>query len=127
MEDDTEIKQNYLCEEIMDKGYSPDEFIEFIQKLKGENASLESFSLWELKDVVAKFKNLMNPNQQNNNPFDDNNNEGDEARNSNPQENEESTDSNNSHGHGVNQKETNVKILFYFFCFILSYLTGRIL
>jgi hypothetical protein len=51
MEDDTELKQNYLCEEIIDKGYSPDQFIEYIQKLKGESASLESFTLKEIKEV----------------------------------------------------------------------------
>lgn len=51
MEDDTEIKQNYLCSEIIEKGYNPDEFIEFIQVLKGESASLDSFTLSELKNV----------------------------------------------------------------------------
>ena len=55
MENNKQLKQNYLCEEIMDKGYSPDQFIEFIQKLKGENASLESFTIMELKEV-NKFK-----------------------------------------------------------------------
>ena len=49
MENDTELKQNYLCDEIIDKGYNPDEFIEFIKGLKGETASLESFTLNELK------------------------------------------------------------------------------
>ena len=54
MEDDTELKQNYLCTEIMEKGYNPDEFIEFIQGLKGVSASLESFTMNELKKVKKK-------------------------------------------------------------------------
>ena len=51
MEDDTEMKQNYLCEEIIEKNYSPDAFLEFIQGIKGEDASLDSFSMTDLKIV----------------------------------------------------------------------------
>ena len=51
MEDDTEIKQKYLCQEIIEKNYNPDEFLEYIQALKGEDASLDSFSLSALKTV----------------------------------------------------------------------------
>lgn len=51
MEDDTEMKQKYLCEEIIDKNYNPDDFLEFIQQLKGEDASLDSFSMTDLKIV----------------------------------------------------------------------------
>ena len=49
MEDDTEIKQKYLCEEIIEKNYNPDDFLEFIQQLKGEDASLDSFSMTYFK------------------------------------------------------------------------------
>lgn len=51
MEDDTELKQKYLCEEIIEKNYNPDNFLVFIQELKGEDASLDSFSMTDLKIV----------------------------------------------------------------------------
>lgn len=51
MENDTEMKQNYLCTEIINKNYNPDEFLEFIQNIKGEEASIDSFTLIDLKIV----------------------------------------------------------------------------
>jgi len=56
MEDDTEMKQKYLCEEIIEKNYSPEEFLEYIQELKGEDASLDSFSMTDLKIVIYNIK-----------------------------------------------------------------------
>ena len=50
MEDDTEMKQKYLCEEIIDKSYNPEDFLAFIHELNGD-ASLDSFSMKDLKIV----------------------------------------------------------------------------
>ena len=34
-----EKKQNYLRKEIIDKGFSPDDFANYVQKIKGENGA----------------------------------------------------------------------------------------
>jgi hypothetical protein len=31
--------QNYLRKEIIDKGYSPEEFVNYLKKIKGENGA----------------------------------------------------------------------------------------
>jgi hypothetical protein len=61
MEGELEIKQNYLRTEILDKGYSADEFLGFIVEKKGEDgANLEIWTLNELKMVVNDFINMYN-------------------------------------------------------------------
>ena len=55
--DDIEIKQNYLRQEIIEKGYSPDGFANYLEKIGGENASdLNSYSLEDLQKIVQNFK-----------------------------------------------------------------------
>lgn len=52
MEDDTEQKQNFLKENILDAGYDVDEFVALLQSVKGEQAA--DVDLWtfdELKNV----------------------------------------------------------------------------
>jgi hypothetical protein len=59
MESDIEIKQNFLRTEIMDQGFNPDEFLEFLIVKKGENAAdLELWSIDELSEIVKEFKNV---------------------------------------------------------------------
>lgn len=63
-EDLIAIKQAYLREEIMAKGYDPDKFISYLEDSKGivylmraENeADINSWTLEELKEVVKKFQ-----------------------------------------------------------------------
>lgn len=47
-------KQNFLREEILDNGFDPHEFTEFIESKRGANIDLWSFD--ELKDIVSQFK-----------------------------------------------------------------------
>ena len=65
-----EKKQNYLRKEIIDKGYSPDDFANFVKKIKGENgADLNIWSIEELYYVVPQFQEsqkLKNQNTNNN-------------------------------------------------------------
>ena len=60
MEDNSEEeKQNYLRENIIDKGYDADEFVSFLTEKKGveieEGIDLNDFSLNELKSLVQDF------------------------------------------------------------------------
>ena len=56
-EEDIEKKQNYLRKEIIDKGYSPDDFANYVKKIKGENgADLNSWSIEELYYIVPQFQ-----------------------------------------------------------------------
>jgi hypothetical protein len=65
-EDEIEIKQNYLRQEIIEKGYSPDEFANYLEKIGGENASdLNSYSLEDLQKIVQNFKESQDLAKQN--------------------------------------------------------------
>ena len=60
-----EKKQDYLRNEIIEKGFSPDDFINYLTKLKGENAyDLNEWSLDELQKVVQQYKASQNPEKQ---------------------------------------------------------------
>lgn len=61
MENDTEIKQNYLRTEIIDKGYDAEEFTAYISSLKGEEGiNLELWSMEELTNIVIGFQKQQN-------------------------------------------------------------------
>lgn len=52
MDNDKDLKQNYLREEILDQDYDAEEFIEFLTKIKGDDAAdLDIWTLAELKIV----------------------------------------------------------------------------
>ena len=82
MSDTEELKQNYLRENILDKGYEAEDFVSYLTSKKGEEGvNLNNWSLEELKSVVQEYivknplKNKIevdnnslqvNPNVQNN-------------------------------------------------------------
>lgn len=50
--EDKLLKQNYLRSEIIEKGYNPDEFIEFLDlKIITGEFNIDNFQFQELKDV----------------------------------------------------------------------------
>jgi hypothetical protein len=52
MDSDRELKQNFLRTEILDKGYDPEEFLNFLITKKGDEASdLDVWNFQELKSV----------------------------------------------------------------------------
>ena len=62
----TEKMQNYLRKEIIDKGYSPEEFANYLKKIKGENgADLNLWSIEELYYVVPQFQESQEHLKQN--------------------------------------------------------------
>ena len=62
----TEKMQNYLRKEIIDKGYSPEEFANYLKKIKGENgADLNIWSIEELYYVVPQFQESQEHQKQN--------------------------------------------------------------
>lgn len=66
-EENIEKKQIYLRKEIIDKGYSPEDFANFIKKIKGENGvDLNLWSIEELYYVVPQFQESQNLQIQNN-------------------------------------------------------------
>lgn len=56
MEEERIEKQNYLQREIVDKEFSPDEFMEYCETLKG--ADIDAYSFKEIKVIVADFQAL---------------------------------------------------------------------
>jgi hypothetical protein len=66
MENDTEKKQTYLRENILDKGYSADEFMSFLNSKKGEKGlDLSNWSLEELEQTVSEFITIKNELEKN--------------------------------------------------------------
>ena len=57
MEDSSqEEKQNYLRENILEKGYDPNQFVSFLQSKKGEAGSdISNWTMEDLKEVVQEF------------------------------------------------------------------------
>ena len=63
MEDITD-KQNFLREEIMDKGYNPQAFQEFMmQQSSTGDIDLDNWTMQDLRDVVEKFKQISVPQE----------------------------------------------------------------
>ena len=57
MEENIEYKQKYLRSEIIDQGYSPDDFSEYMANVKGDdNLNLETWSFDDLQIVVEQYK-----------------------------------------------------------------------
>ena len=64
MSESIETKQQYLRSEIIDQGYNPGEFSDFMGSIRGEDGlDLETWSFADLKAVVSQFKSQYS-NQQ---------------------------------------------------------------
>jgi hypothetical protein len=61
MEEERELKQNYLRQEIVEKNYSPDEFMEYCEGIKG--AEVDAYTFEELSKIVSDF--ILSKNQAN--------------------------------------------------------------
>ena len=56
MFDDTEKKQFYLRENILNKGYNAEEFMNYLKAKKGEKGlDLRNWDRWELEKAVTQF------------------------------------------------------------------------
>jgi hypothetical protein len=65
MEDEIEQKQEYLRTQILEQNYEAEDFLQYIQNIKGENAA--DLNLWnfeELKSAVENYKDLHSPNKK---------------------------------------------------------------
>ena len=57
-EQEQELKQQFLREEILEKNYDPQSFIDFLTFKKGETAAdINNWTLDELKSIVVEYKN----------------------------------------------------------------------
>lgn len=55
-----EIKQCYLRQEIIDRGYEPEEFVKFLNSKLDIDSDIERCSLEQLETVVTQFKAIKN-------------------------------------------------------------------
>ena len=93
IDQETQEKQNYLRIKIMDAGYDPNVFVEFLINKKGEaGADVANWSLPDLKNVVQEFINLNNNTNNNNN--NNNNNNATQVQNNNKTQNEQNNNIN---------------------------------
>ena len=68
MTDSKEEKQNYLRDNILDKGYNPNDFIFFLKTKKGEDgADLSNWTMEDLKNIVADFTSMIGNSNNNKN------------------------------------------------------------
>jgi hypothetical protein len=66
--DDNQDKQEYLRVNIIDQGYSADEFMEYLKLMRGENGlHIENWSKNDLIKAVDDFKRVYHKNENNNN------------------------------------------------------------
>ena len=79
--DNVEIKQQYLRSEIIDKGYDPQKFSEFLGTISDKGLDIEAWSIDELGEAVHKFQECENERSQNK----DTNDNGNEASTSDDQ------------------------------------------
>ena len=67
MAEDIETKQDYLRSQILDKGYNPEKFSEYLAQVAGyKGLELENWTLEELSQVVYTFQSnneIENPDQ----------------------------------------------------------------
>lgn len=56
MSEDIKIKQQFLRQEIIDKGHDPEAFIEYISELRDGGDDIENWSSKSLEDVVRKYQ-----------------------------------------------------------------------
>ena len=107
IDQETQEKQNYLRQNIMDAGYDTNAFVEFLIGKKGEaGADVANWSLPDLKNVVQEFINL------NNNQQEEVNNNNDEVKNDdNVDENKnvENDNDNNKEIKNTNEKKEGTK------------------
>ena len=70
-------KQIFLRENVLDKGFNTDEFMNLLHSKKGESGlDLNNWSMSELSSVVSEFTSMLNQNENiNNNSNDSNKNE----------------------------------------------------
>ena len=67
MEDSTEEeKQTFLRENILDKGYDTNKFIDFLKSKKGEDgADISNWTMEDLKQIVKEFVSLISNEKEN--------------------------------------------------------------
>ena len=74
-EEELESKQQYLRQEIIDKGYDPSDFNSFMCNIRQEeNIDLNSWSLDELKSVVINYQQSQLQKEENTEEINNNNN-----------------------------------------------------
>lgn len=63
MEDNREIKQNYLREQILETGYDPGHFASYLCKERSDGDDIDNWSVESLIDVVKQYK-MDNPDPE---------------------------------------------------------------
>jgi hypothetical protein len=88
MSDNLEEKQQYLRSEIIEQGYNPNDFSDYMASIRGENAlDLELWTFSDLQNVVSQYKAYVAQNQQNNEQQNEVQNQEEEQNNTNENNN----------------------------------------
>ena len=117
-ENEIEEKQEYLRINILDKGYSSEEFMKYLQTLKGdEGLQIENWSKNDLVKAVQEYIKI-NPKNENNNQINDENNQNNNDNNNQKnddngqiKDNDDIIEENNLYDNNNNNKANNNPIL----------------
>lgn|SRR3990167_3558858 len=63
MEEDTKTKQIFLREQILDKGYDPEAFVDFLNSKREDGSDISSWTLQELVDLVSEYVDMCESNK----------------------------------------------------------------
>lgn len=61
-----ELKQRFLKEKIIDDGFAPEEFAEFLEKRKVDGCNIDNWTLQELIWEVEEYKSFKSEGQHQN-------------------------------------------------------------
>jgi hypothetical protein len=104
MKNETEQKQSYLRENILNKGYEAEEFMSFLNTKKGEKGlDLNNWTMEELEETVSEFIEIKNQM--------DNKNNKNASQKSKKEKKEKTSNKNNN---DKNQKNNNIKLINLF-------------
>jgi hypothetical protein len=62
-EEDTRRKQNYLRTEILEKGYDPNKFVEYLSSKRENGEEIENWSVLSLEEAVKDYVSVVPPPQ----------------------------------------------------------------
>ena len=109
-----EEKQNYLRENILDKGYDTNDFVDFLKARKGEEgADVSNWSMEDLQQVVREFISLVGNPKKNESQPTNHQNQNRENVQQNPQV---QTSNSNTNEFGMKDEDFGIVISDYLDC-----------
>lgn len=56
LEEIKQLKQNFLKKEIIEKGFDPEHFLQYLREIKDDASNIDSWIITELEKVVVDYR-----------------------------------------------------------------------